>query len=35
MKLDPKNFKAFNGLGYAYRKTGDYAKALENYERRR
>jgi tetratricopeptide (TPR) repeat protein len=31
VKLDPKNYKAFNGLGYAYRKTGDYAKALENY----
>ena len=32
VKLDPKNFKSFNGLGYAYRKTGDYAKALENYD---
>jgi tetratricopeptide (TPR) repeat protein len=31
VKLDPKNFRAFNGLGYAYRKSGDYAKALENY----
>jgi tetratricopeptide (TPR) repeat protein len=32
VKLDPKNFKAFNGLGYAYRKTGDYEKALQNYD---
>jgi tetratricopeptide (TPR) repeat protein len=31
VKLDPKNYKAFNGLGYAYRKSGDYTKALENY----
>src|SRR5439155_13573405 len=31
VKLDPKNYRAFNGLGYAYRKTGDYTKALENY----
>ena len=32
VKLDPKNFKAFNGMGYAYRKTGDYEKALQNYD---
>ena len=32
VKLDSKNFKAFNGLGYAYRKTGDYEKALQNYD---
>jgi tetratricopeptide (TPR) repeat protein len=31
VKLDPKNYRAFNGLGYSYRKTGDYAKALDNY----
>jgi tetratricopeptide (TPR) repeat protein len=31
VKLDPKNYRAFNGLGYASRKTGDYAKALDNY----
>src|SRR6266550_34046 len=31
VQLDPKNHRAFNGLGYAYRKTGDYNKALENY----
>jgi tetratricopeptide (TPR) repeat protein len=31
VKLDPKNYKAFNGLGYAYRKSGDYAKALDSY----
>ena len=31
VKLDAKNYRAFNGLGYAYRKTGDYTKALESY----
>src|SRR4029077_18657580 len=31
VKLDPKNYRAFNGLGYAYRKTGDYNSALDNY----
>jgi tetratricopeptide (TPR) repeat protein len=31
VKLDPQNFRAFNGLGYAYRKSGDYTKALESY----
>ena len=29
-KLNPELFQAYNGMGYAYRKTGDYAKALEN-----
>src|SRR5204863_4268202 len=31
VKLDPTNYRAFNGLGYSYRKGGDYAKALESY----
>ena len=31
-KLNPKLFQAYNGMGYAYRKTGDYAKALEMYD---
>src|SRR5499426_4500617 len=31
-KLNPKLAPAYNGMGYAYRKTGDYAKALENYD---
>ena len=31
VKLDPKNYRAFNGLGYAYRKTGDFNKALDSY----
>src|SRR5260221_1712681 len=31
VQLDPKNHRAFNGLGYAYRKMGDYNKALDNY----
>ena len=29
----PKMFQAFNGMGFAYRKTGDYVKALENYDK--
>lgn len=29
---DPKLFQAYNGMGFAYRKTGDFAKALEMYE---
>ena len=29
----PKMYQAFNGMGFAYRKTGDYAKALENYDK--
>jgi tetratricopeptide (TPR) repeat protein len=31
--LNPQLFQAYNGMGYAYRKTGDYAKALEMYDR--
>lgn len=30
--LDPTLYQAFNGMGYAYRKTGDYVKALEMYD---
>jgi tetratricopeptide (TPR) repeat protein len=32
-QLNPDLFQAYNGLGYSYRKTGDYAKALENYDK--
>jgi tetratricopeptide (TPR) repeat protein len=32
LKLSPKLFQAYNGLGYTLRKTGDYAKALEMYD---
>jgi tetratricopeptide (TPR) repeat protein len=28
-QLNPQLFQAYNGMGFAYRKTGDYAKALE------
>ncbi len=31
-KLNPKLAPAYNGMGFAYRKTGDYAKALEMYD---
>ena len=31
-KLNPKLAPAYNGMGFAYRKTGDYAKALEAYD---
>jgi tetratricopeptide (TPR) repeat protein len=31
-KLNPKLFQAYNGMGYALRKTGDHAKALEMYD---
>jgi tetratricopeptide (TPR) repeat protein len=31
-KLNPRLFQAYNGMGYAYRKTGDYVKALEMYD---
>lgn len=31
--LDPSLFAAYSGMGFALRKTGDYAKALENYDR--
>jgi len=30
--LDPTLYQAFNGMGYAYRKTGEAAKALEMYD---
>jgi tetratricopeptide (TPR) repeat protein len=31
-ELNPQLFQAYNGMGYGYRKTGDYAKALEMYD---
>lgn len=31
-QLDKTLYQALNGMGYAYRKTGNYAKALENYD---
>ena len=33
MKADPKNYEAENELGYALRKTGQYAPAIEAYDR--
>jgi tetratricopeptide (TPR) repeat protein len=30
--LSPKMYRAHNGLGYAFRKSGDYAKALQSYD---
>jgi tetratricopeptide (TPR) repeat protein len=32
-QLNPQLFQAFNGMGFAYRKTGDYEKALEMYDK--
>jgi tetratricopeptide (TPR) repeat protein len=32
-ELNSQLFQAYNGMGYAYRKTGDYTKALEMYDR--
>jgi tetratricopeptide (TPR) repeat protein len=32
-ELNPKLPQAYNGMGYSYRKLGDYNKALENYDR--
>ena len=32
-KFNPQLAPAYNGMGFAYRKTGDYAKALEMYDR--
>jgi tetratricopeptide (TPR) repeat protein len=29
----PQMYQAYNGMGFTYRKTGDYAKALEMYDR--
>lgn len=31
-KLNPNMYQAYNGMGYAYRKTGDYEHALEMYD---
>jgi tetratricopeptide (TPR) repeat protein len=31
-KLNPKLAPAYNGMGFAYRKTGDYTKALAMYD---
>jgi tetratricopeptide (TPR) repeat protein len=32
-QMSPKLFQAYNGMGYALRKTGDYTRALEMYDR--
>src|SRR4026207_55245 len=32
-QLNPQLFQAYNGMGFAYRKTGDYPKALEMYDK--
>jgi tetratricopeptide (TPR) repeat protein len=29
----PQMYQAYNGMGFSYRKTGDYVKALEMYEK--
>jgi len=29
----PQMYQAYNGMGFSYRKTGDYVKALEMYDR--
>ncbi len=31
--LSPELYQAYNGMGFAYRKTGDYTKALEMYDK--
>jgi tetratricopeptide (TPR) repeat protein len=31
-KINPKLFQAYNGMGYALRKTGDYEQALQMYD---
>ena len=31
--LDPRLYQAYNGMGYAYRKLGDFNSALEYYDR--
>lgn len=33
LKMNPDLFQAYNGMGYAYRKIGDFAQALEMYDR--
>lgn len=33
IQLSPRLFQAYNGMGYALRKTGDYTRALEMYDR--
>ena len=33
IEMSPKLFQAYNGLGYALRKTGDHAAALEMYDK--
>ena len=30
---EPDMYQAYNGMGFAYRKTGDYVKALEMYDK--
>jgi tetratricopeptide (TPR) repeat protein len=32
-ELNPQLFQAYNGMGFAYRKAGDFAKALEMYDK--
>ena len=32
-QLNPRLYQAYNGMGYAYRKLGDYTNALEHYDR--
>jgi tetratricopeptide (TPR) repeat protein len=32
-QTSPKLFQAYNGMGFAYRKTGDYATALQMYDK--
>jgi tetratricopeptide (TPR) repeat protein len=32
-QFNPQLFQAYNGMGFSYRKTGDYAKALEMYDK--
>ena len=31
--LNPRLYQAYNGMGYSYRKLGDYTKALEYYDK--
>ena len=32
-KHAPQNYRAHNGIGYSYRRLGNYARALESYDR--